>query len=366
MALAAGAVKIFTRYVGKAFFGPFLFGLGVFALLAFLGDLFDKMGRIATSAASAAVIAEYMGLQLPYWMVRIVPMATLLATLFAVTAFVRSGELTAVQAAGYEGRRFFRPLYGAAALVALAAFIAQETLLPACFSRSQTLWRERIHPVWEWDRYHDPVLVPSQDRLISTTLFTVKEGTMDRPVMDDFSAGRLVREIDAEKARWDGARGLWTFERGVERGFDGAGGLASERPFEAWDSDLRAPPRSLAPTTKTAEEMSLAETLAEIRRWEERGRSTRPLWTAFHQKLAYPFTNIVLCALGLPIALRLRRAPKTFAFAAALSVGFVYLWFLEMGWHLGKSGRLPAPAAAWGPNLAFAALAYALHRAARI
>ncbi|MBI5597071.1 MAG: LptF/LptG family permease [Elusimicrobia bacterium] len=359
-------MRIFTRYVGKAFLGPFVFGLGVFALLAFLGDLFDKMGRIATSKAAFAVVAQYMVLQLPYWAVRIVPMATLLATLFAVSSFVSTGEFTAVQAAGFEGRRFFRPLLWASAFVALAAFCAQETVLPACFSRSQTLWREKIHPVWEWDRYHDAVLVPGPERLVSATLFVVNAGTMERPVLDDFKDGRLARQMDAESGRWDPASGRWVFANGVSRVFDEQGGLLSEEPFGSLESDLRVAPRALAPTTKTAEEMSLRETLDEVARYRRNGRSARPLWTAFHQKIAYPFTNIVLCALGLPIALRLRRAPRAVSFAAALTLGFLYLWFLEMGWHLGKSGRLPPVVAAWSPNLVFAAVAAALHRAARI
>ncbi|TBR23948.1 LptF/LptG family permease, partial [bacterium] len=147
--------SIFTKYVGKAFLGPFVFGLAVFGLLAFLGDLFDKMGRIATGHAPAWAVLQYLALQLPYWMVRIVPMATLLATLFAVASFVASGELTAVQASGFEGRRFFRPLVWASIVVALCAFVAQETLLPACFSRAQALWRDQIHPEWEWDAYYD-------------------------------------------------------------------------------------------------------------------------------------------------------------------------------------------------------------------
>ena len=331
---------IFTRYVSRAFLGPFLFGLGVFSMLAFLGDLFDKMGRIATGHAALWDVAQYLALQLPHWTVRIVPMATLLATLFAVASFVASGELTAAQAAGFEGRRFFRPLVWCSIGVALAAFLAQETVLPACFSRSQSLWFERIHRTYEWDRRNDVVLVPGPDRFVSSSLFVVNDGTMKRPVLDDFRGGRLRRQVDAEDAAWDEASGLWVFMRGVERAFDAAGGLESERPFERWESDLAVPPRGLAPTLKSHEEMSLVETLAEMRRYTSTGRSTRPLRTAFHQKLAYPFTNIVLCALGLPIALRLRRAPKAVSFGAALSVGFFYLWFLEMGWHLGKSGRV--------------------------
>ncbi|MDE2291917.1 MAG: LptF/LptG family permease, partial [Elusimicrobia bacterium] len=314
-------MRIFTRYVVRAFAGPFAFGLGVFALLAFLGDLFDKMGRLAVSKAAAGPVIQYLALQLPYWAVRIVPMATLLATLFAVSSFVSSGELTAVQAAGFEGRRFFRPLLLASAVVAAVAFAAQETVLPACFSRSQRLWHENIHPTMEWNRYDDPVLEPGPGRLLSATVFSVDKGTLERPVLDTFDRGRLVGEVDAEHARWDAPAGAWVFEKGVERAFDARGGLASERPFTEWTSGLRSSPRELAPRTKTAGEMSMRETLAEIARYRLTGRSTRPLWTAFYQKMAYPFTNVILCALGLPIALRLRRAPRVVSFAAALTVG---------------------------------------------
>ena len=82
--------------------------------------------------------------------------------------------------------------------------------------------------------------------------------------------------------------------------------------------------------------------------------------TALHQKVAYPFTNPILCALGIPIALRLRRARRPVAFAAALAVSFAYLWSIEMAWMLGKSGSLAPPLAAWLPNLAFGPLAAGL------
>ncbi|MFH1725098.1 MAG: LptF/LptG family permease [Elusimicrobiota bacterium] len=355
-------MRIFSRYLALRFLGPFLFGLGAFALLAFLGDLFDKMNRIATSPASLAVIAEYLLLQVPYWAVRVLPMATLLATLFTVTAFVRSGEYVAVQAAGFESGRFFRPLLVLSLAVGLVSFVAQETLLPACFSRAQRLWRERVHPVWEWDKYFDAILVPSSDRFVSTKLFVVKAGTLERPVMDDYGRRMLVRQVDAETARWDPVKALWVFEKGVVREFDETGALSSVRPFRTLDSDLRTPPRKMVPLQKNPDEMSILETAAEIRRLEELGRSSRRMRTALHQKTAYPFTNLILCAMGIPIALRLRWARRTVAFTAALVLSFLYLWFMEIGWMLGKAGRMPPVAAAWLPNLGFGALAAWLYK----
>src|SRR5258708_264937 len=81
-------VKIFDRYMARRFLKPFFFGLGVFALLIFLGDLFDKMPQLLKSQASLWVILQYLWLEVPYWAVEIIPMATLLATLFAVTGFI--------------------------------------------------------------------------------------------------------------------------------------------------------------------------------------------------------------------------------------------------------------------------------------
>ncbi len=85
-----------------------------------------------------------------------------------------------------------------------------------------------------------------------------------------------------------------------------------------------------------------------------------------HAKLAYPFASLILCALGVPLALRLRRAPRPVSFAVALVLSFLYMWVIELGWYLGKAGRLPPPVAAWMANAAFGALAVVLYRRTRI
>ena len=79
-------------------------------------------------------------------------------------------------------------------------------------------------------------------------------------------------------------------------------------------------------------------------------------------KLAYPFTNLIICALGIPIALRLRKSSRVVAFCAALALSFFFLWMMEVGRTLGVSGTLPPLAAAWLANVGFGALALYLLR----
>lgn len=353
-------MSIFSWYMARRFIMPFLFGVGLFAVLIFLGDFFDKMHHIMKSKASLWIIIQYLWLDVPYWAVRTIPMATLLATLVAITGFIQSGEWLASQSCGFQSRTFWMPLLGCSLAVAVLSFAAQETLLPACYARARRLWQERIHPEWEWDIFEGVALVVGPQRFISAKTMAIKDGLMARPVLEDVGPDGVARQLDALSARWDRALGRWVFLDGVERVF--SEGKMTEASFKSKVSDLSLSPRVLIPRTVDPDEMSLRELIPYYRRMRRLGVPVTPLRVAAHAKLAYPFTNVILCALGIPIALRLRRNGKVVNFVVALGLSFLFLWFMELGKALGASGRLPPMPSAWIPNLIFAVLAVVLIR----
>lgn len=353
-------MTIFFRYMAARFFKPFFYGLAIFAILIFLGDMFDKMNQLMRSRASLFVILQYLWLEVPYWAVRVIPMATLLATLIAITDFIRSGEWLGVQSCGFKTRYFWKPLLWCALAVTLFSFAAQETILPACYNRARRLWRDQIHPEWEWDKYQNIALVGKPGQFIQAKLFIVKDGRMDRPLLEQVGAGGVEKQLDAQRALWREAVGAWVFYDGVERRF--GEGRVTEEPFKEQESDLRVPPRFLVTRTKSADEMSLRELLDYSGRMHQLGVSPRQFLVEAHAKLAYPFVNLILCALGIPIALRLRRASKAASFAAALGLSLFYLWVIDMGKALGYGGRVPPLAAAWAANLLFGAASLILIR----
>ena len=309
------------------------------------------------SQASLWVILQYLWLEVPYWGVRTIPMATLLATLVAVSGFVQSGEWLAVQACGFESKTFWKPLLWCSLIVTALSFAAQETVLPVCAHRADQLWQERIHPEWEWDLYYDIAIVAGPDRFLSAREFKPSEGRLTRPMLDAFDAGRVVYQIDAKSARWDATAARWIFFDGVQRHFGEGRKKGEETAFHEKLSDFDIPPRQLIPRTTNPDEMSLKELLRYSAQMKRLGVPVTPLVAAAHAKVAYPFVNLILCALGIPIAMRLRRGPKVVSFCVALAVSFFYLWVIELGKALGTSGRLPPLAAAWSANLAFAGLA---------
>ena len=353
-------MTLFSRYMAGKFLKPFLFGLGLFAVLIFLGDTFDKMNAIVKSRASTWEVFQCLLLAVPYWATRVIPMATLLATLVAVGGFVQSGEWLATQACGFKTRSFWLPVLWCALGVSLAAFAAQETVMPAAWARSRRLWHEKVHPQWEWTKYQNVVLVGGLDQFVQTWQFFPKEGRMERPILEQMGPEGVRAQLDAREAVWDAGAGRWVFLDGVERDFSGKG--VRETPFARRESDLTATPLELVPRAANPDELTWRQAREEIRKVGRFGGSPREFEVAAHAKLAYPFTNFVICALGIPIALRLRRSSKVVSFCAALALSFAYLWTMEVGRTLGVSGRLPPFFAAWLPNLGFSGLAAVLIR----
>ncbi len=344
-------MRLLSRYIAGRFFQPFFFSLGLFAVLIFLGDVFDRMNMLSSSPASIGQILQYLWLGVPYWSIRTIPMATLLATLLTVTGFVQSGEWIGVLAGGFENKDLWIPILACSGLVAAGGLLAQETVLPLSYSKRQRLWQEKIHPEWQSGSYRNVALLGGPGEMLEAETFTPKEGRLERPTLEIIGPEGVTKELDAREALWLPDQKRWLFRQGVERTKGPKGFVASS--FEEKVSDLAVPPALLVPNTREPDEMSLWELKRYARRLSHLGASTREFAVALQTKIAYPFTNVVLCALGVPLALRLRRAPKAASFSIAVGLSFVYLFVIEISRALGNSGLAPAMLAAWLPNLIF-------------
>jgi len=351
-------VRILAWYAARRFFKPFLFGVGLFSVLSFLGVTIEKLNSLLHSDASITVLLEYLWLGVPRWTIQMLPAATLLATLVAISGLVRSGEWLAVQASGIQPLAFWRPLLGCSLVVTGLGYFAQERVSPYCSRSIQEVWQDRIHPDWDWGRYSRVALAGGPNQFLQASAFHLKEGRLERVILDTMGAGGLERQLDAQTALWDPAAGRWTFYDGVERRFDAAG--AREESFDRKESGLAVAPADLVPRTADPDEMNPRD----IRGYVERAGGMEFAPIAFqigvHTKRAYPFANFILCALGIPIALMLRRSSLVVNLCAALAVFALYMWLMQVGKIIGAGGAVSPALAAWFANLIFGTLALGL------
>jgi len=99
------------------------------------------------------------------------------------------------------------------------------------------------------------------------------------------------------------------------------------------------------------EELSFAALRERIDDLSRKGIDASHYLVDLYLKLALPFASLVLTAVAVPIAGRLRRHPSIAAIVGlGTGIGFGYWVVLGLSTSLGQTGALPPLVAAWAAN----------------
>jgi lipopolysaccharide export system permease protein len=114
-------VKIINRYVLKEHVGPFVFALSALTSLLLLQYIARKFGDLVGKGLSWQTITEFFLLSIPFTLAMTLPMAVLVAVLYAFSRLASENEITAMKAGGVSSRSLLKPALAAG--TALAVFM---------------------------------------------------------------------------------------------------------------------------------------------------------------------------------------------------------------------------------------------------
>jgi lipopolysaccharide export system permease protein len=122
-------VKIISRYVLKEHVGPFVFALSALTSLLLLQYIARRFGDLVGKGLSWQVITEFFLLSIPFTIAMTLPMAVLVAVLYAFSRLASENEITALKAGGVSARRLMRPALIASVFVAIAMLWFNDQIL---------------------------------------------------------------------------------------------------------------------------------------------------------------------------------------------------------------------------------------------
>jgi lipopolysaccharide export system permease protein len=135
-------VKILHRYVLKEHVGPLTFALTALTSILLLQYIGKHFGELVGKGLPTLVIAEFFGLSIPLTVALTLPMAVLVATLYAFSRLAAENEITALKASGVSLGSVIAPVLWAALGVTLVMTVFNDQILPRSNHRLATLQRD--------------------------------------------------------------------------------------------------------------------------------------------------------------------------------------------------------------------------------
>jgi lipopolysaccharide export system permease protein len=130
---------VLTRYLVRAHTGPFLFGLTAITGLIFLNAVALRMESLVGKGLPWTVIVEFLVLSLPHTVALSLPMAVLVAVLYAFSELTEHNEITAMAAGGIKPTRVLVPLLGMGLLASGVMLYFNDSVLPEANHRLKNL-----------------------------------------------------------------------------------------------------------------------------------------------------------------------------------------------------------------------------------
>ena len=369
-------MRLLDRYLLRELLLPFGFCLGGFFIFWSAGELVGELPNLQKAKLRAPEVAEYCLAQGPEKMVILLPVALLLALLYALTQHARHNEITAMRSAGVSLWRLAAPYLAVGFCLSLALFAINELVVPLADQRAEEVKTRRLASAGDVRERH---LVRNlgfnnareqRDWLVG--VFDLETAEMKQLRIAQRLPDKSLSVFYAERAmHTNGGWALFNVQelrRGAEPGALPVPVLNTNYLFKAEFNETPDEIRSevkisagLAPTGRKARRVSIPLTdLRDYLRLHPQLEPGDAAWvhTKLHGRLAAPWTCLVVVLIALPFGAASGRRNVFVGVASSIFIFFAFFVLSAVGLMFGTAGWLPPWLAAWLPNLVFGGLAF--------
>ena len=195
-------MNIIGRYILKEHVGPFLFASTALTSLMLLQYIAKKFGDLVGKGLPATVIAEFMALSVPFTVAMTMPMAVLVAVLYAFSRLAAENEITALKASGVSMRSVLAPVLLFGLVMSLVMIAFNDQVLPRANHRLAVLQLDifRTKPTFA---LREQVINTIKESQLYLRAGDIDEGTSEMTDVDiwDLSDPLRRRTIQADSGR---------------------------------------------------------------------------------------------------------------------------------------------------------------------
>lgn len=356
-------LTILDKYILKQVIEMFLMGVFVFTSIIFASDTFITLiKQISLYGIPFKVALMIIILNLPSVFVMTIPMGVLLATVMTLNKLSLASEITVMRSCGIGINRIAKPVFIFAALMCLASFIINETIVPVMTKQSKDL------ALWALGQKNIPegkqnfIFKELKDNGTLKRLFYVgycKDKVLHNITVLDLGKNGAIQVLQAR----DGGTSPsgWEFNRGAIYTIAKEGKILNTTFFEHSVAQF-----GIDLSRELNQNVAKEHNFISLIKYMTENRDTISKQKNFYliqlfDKLALPITTIVLVLIGVPLAITPPRVRYNRGFLFSILIIFTYYLIRALSLSFGEAGSIPPFIAAWAANLLLTATGIALY-----
>ncbi len=329
-----------------------LVGLIVFfVVLHYVEYIDDFMDRGATMKE---VFLTYYPNYVPEIIRLISPLALFIAAVFLTGRLSQKLELASLQSAGVSIYRLVVPFLVVGVFVTGCMFWFNGWVVPQTNAVRLTFEQNFTKDAQGQAEFANIHRQNAPGSIISVSFYDRNSKTATTVTIQSFLPdGTMTERIDAERMMWIDSTSTWQLVEPTVRTFDTAGNM-TQMDFAVIDTSLSILPRDFARTQGDVDAMSISAAKEYLEALERTGanRLGRPL-VMYYSKFSYPFSNLILILLAVPLASVRRRGGQAVQIGIGLAFAFIYLALMKLIEPFGYAGEISPLMAAWAPHVVF-------------
>lgn len=367
-------------YLTRQVLASLLITVAVFTFVLLLGNVLREIVTLLVNRqASLALVAEAIGLLIPYVWAFALPMGMLTATLLIFGRFSADQELTAVRASGISLLALVTPLLLLSLALCVITAVVNMEVAPRCrIAYKQLIDTLKVELsnlqlpegrfIKDFDNYIFYVGKNRQGNLSDVLVFILKDntntiGSIRAPsgkVELDSAASKVNLYLYGAETIYEGtpASGDIKLELDMDKARRSSGGtkLSDMTFLQLWDEFHSLEGRLHLPAGALT---GLSQQELQSRRKDlvrRRDDLISPIRFQIHKQVSFSFACFAFTLVGIPLGIRMHRRETNIGIAIALLLVAVYYSFILIGQSLDTKAEYAPHLIVWAPNFLFQAV----------
>ncbi|NHZ37399.1 LPS export ABC transporter permease LptG [Massilia rubra] len=384
-------MKVLQRYFAVSIAQAVAFVLVAFLALSAFMDLTGELPSVGKEGYAIQHAFLYVLLRVPFHVYEVMPVATLIGTIYTMAQFASSSEFTIMRASSMSTQMAAWMLFKIGFVFVIITFVFGELIAPRTAplaeklklsARGATVSQEFRSGMWTKDIVRSE---GTKGLVTGSRFFNVRQFRTDGQMLDvrlyEFDTNFRMRSlITAARAVFTG-NSTWRLEDVTETRFTntrtlpppggkpvaGAGALGNfgqetsmvaTRKLPSMELVSEITPKIISVSASDPVRMSATELAIYTRHLAENRQETERFKIAFWKKLFDPLAIFVLMALALPFAyLHTRSGGVSLKIFIGIMIGVGFILINNLFAHVGLLSNMPAVLTAIAPSLLFLLLA---------